>query len=77
MVWRGFMSATAGNKSDAESGSSVILRADEPRVSRSITAGMSDVEFEVWLVAQGAVPMLEELRRSLTVDGRRSRAEKY
>ena len=63
------MSATAGNKSDAERGSSVIVRADEPRVSLSVTAGMSDAEFEAWLSAQGALPMSEERRRSLNLDG--------
>lgn len=37
----------------------------EPRVSRSVTAGMTDAEFEAWLVAQGAVPMSDERRAAL------------
>jgi hypothetical protein len=69
MVWGGFMSATDGNKSDAESGSAFIVHVGEPRLSRSVTAGMSDVEFEAWLVAQGAVPMSEERRRGLNLGG--------
>jgi hypothetical protein len=44
-------------------------RVGEPRVSGSVTAGMSDVEFEAWLVAQGAVPMSEERRGSLNLGG--------
>jgi hypothetical protein len=40
-------------------------RVGEPRVSRSVTAGMTDAEFEAWLVAQGAVPMSEERRAAL------------
>jgi hypothetical protein len=40
-------------------------RVGEPRVSRSVTVGMSDAEFEVWLVVQGAVPMSEERRAAL------------
>jgi|GEM_PF-2468780 len=43
--------------------------AQEPTASRSVTAGMSDAEFEAWLVTQGAVPMFEERRRSLNLDG--------
>jgi hypothetical protein len=30
---------------------------------------MSDAEFEAWLSAQGAMPMSEERRRSLNLDG--------
>jgi hypothetical protein len=63
------MSASASNRSDTSSGSAVIVRAGEPRVSRSVTAGMSDAEFEAWLSAQGALPMSEERRRSLNLDG--------
>ncbi len=44
-------------------------RVGEPRVSGSVTAGMSDAEFEAWLAAQGAVPMSEERRRSLNLGG--------
>jgi hypothetical protein len=40
-------------------------RVGEPRVSRSVTAGMTDAEFEAWLVAQGAVPMSDERRAAL------------
>ncbi len=68
MVWGGFMSASASNRSDTFSGSAVIVRAGDVRVSRSVTAGMSDAGFEAWLVAQGAVPMSEERRRSLNLD---------
>ena len=57
------MSPTKSNRSDAVTASAV----SDPRVSRSVTAGMSDVEFEAWLVAQGAVPMSEERCRSLNV----------
>ena len=34
MVWGGFMSASASNRSDTSSGSAVIVRAGEVRVSR-------------------------------------------
>ena len=69
MIWGHPMSATGSNRSDASRGSGVIVRAGEVRVSRSVTAGMSDVEFEAWLVAQGAVPMSDERRRRLNLDG--------
>jgi hypothetical protein len=69
MVWGCFMSATGSNRLDTYRGSAVIVRADEPRVSRSVTAGMSDAEFEAWLSAQGALPMSEDRRRSLNLDG--------
>ncbi len=35
------------------------------RASGSVTAGMSDAEFEAWLVAQGAVRMSEERHAAL------------
>jgi hypothetical protein len=44
-------------------------RVGEPRVSRSVTAGKSDAEFEAWLAAQGAVPMSEERLGSLNLGG--------
>jgi hypothetical protein len=44
-------------------------RVGEPRVSRSVTAGKSDAEFEAWLAAQAAVPMSEERRGSLNLGG--------
>ena len=69
IVWGCFMSVTGSNRLDTSRGSAVIVRADEPRVSRSVTAGMSDAELEAWLSAQGALPMSEERRRSLNLDG--------
>ena len=63
------MDAAGSNGSDASRGSGVIVGADEPRASRSVTAGMTDAEFEAWLVAQGAVPMSDERRRRLNLDG--------
>jgi hypothetical protein len=59
------MNATGSNRSDAESASAFIARVGEPRVSRSVTAGMTDAEFEAWLVAQGAVPMSDQRRAAL------------
>ncbi len=46
-----------------------VVRKREARASASVTAGMSDAEFEAWLAAQGAVPMSEERRRSLNLGG--------
>ena len=63
------MDAAGSYGSDASRGSGVIVGADEPRASRSVTAGMTDAEFEAWLVAQGAVPMSDERRRRLNLDG--------
>ena len=61
------MSAIIKTGSETEVAAAPGARVGEPRVSRSVTAGMSDVEFEAWLVAQGAVPMSEERRRSLNL----------
>ena len=69
MVWGNSMCASASSRLDTSRGSAVVVRADEPRVSLSVTAGMSDAEFEAWLSAQGALPMSEERRRSLNLDG--------
>ena len=59
------MSAIIKTGSATEDTSAPIARVGEPRMSRSVTAGMSDAEFEAWLVAQGAVPMSEERRATL------------
>ena len=69
------MDAAGSNGSDASRGSGVIVGADEPRVSRSVTAGMTDAEFEAWLVVQGAVPMSEERRRGLNLGGNGAKGE--
>lgn len=45
------------------------METDPEVTSASVTAGMSDAEFEAWLVAQGAVPMSDERRRSLNLGG--------
>jgi len=45
-----------------------VVRKREARASASVTAGMSDAEFEAWLAAQGAVPMSEERRAALDLD---------
>ncbi len=63
------MSATGGNRSDSANASAFVAGVGEPRVSRSVTAGMSDAEFEAWLSEKSAVPMSEERRRSLNLDG--------
>lgn len=63
------MSATTKIGSETEVAAIPSARVGEPRVSRSVTAGMSDAEFEAWLSAQGALPMSEERRRSLNLDG--------
>jgi hypothetical protein len=42
-----------------------VVRKREARPSGSVTAGMSDAEFEAWLVAQGAVRMSEERHAAL------------
>jgi hypothetical protein len=59
------MSAIIKTGSETEVAAVPSARVSEPRVSRSVTAGMSDAEFEAWLVAQGAVPMSEERRAAL------------
>ena len=59
------MSAIIKIGSETEVAAVPSARVGEPRVSRSVTAGMTDAEFEAWLVAQGAVPMSEERRAAL------------
>lgn len=59
------MSATTKIGSETEVAAVPSARVGEPRVSRSVTAGMTDAEFEAWLVAQGAVPMSDERRAAL------------
>ena len=59
------MSAITKIGSETEVTTVPSARVGEPRASRSVTAGMTDAEFEAWLVAQGAVPMSEERRAAL------------
>ena len=59
------MSAIIKIGSETEIAAAPSGRVGEPRVSRSVTAGMTDAEFEAWLVAQGAVPMSDERRAAL------------
>ena len=54
------MSVTTSNGPDSADAMASVVRKDEARASGSVTAGMSDAEFEAWLVAQGAVRMSEE-----------------
>ena len=63
------MSAIIKTGSETEVAAVPSARVGEPRVSRSVTAGKSDAEFEAWLAAQGAVPMSEERRGSLNLGG--------
>ncbi len=55
-----FMSVTTSDGPDSASASPSVVRKGEARASGSVTAGMSDAEFEAWLAAQGAVPMSKE-----------------
>ena len=59
------MSAIIKIGSETEVAAVPSARVREPRVSRSVTAGMTDAEFEAWLAAQGAVPMSDERRAAL------------
>jgi hypothetical protein len=54
------MSVTTSNGPDSAEAMASVVRKREARASASVTAGMSDAEFEAWLVAQGAVRMSEE-----------------
>ena len=70
MLWKissETMSAIIKIGSETEVAAVPGARVGEPRVSRSVTAGMTDAEFEAWLVAQGAVPMSEERRAALQI----------
>ena len=59
------MSVTTSNGPDSADAMASVVRKREARASGSVTAGMSDAEFEAWLVAQGAVPMSEERHAAL------------
>ncbi len=63
------MSVTTSNGPNSADAMASVVRKREARASASVTAGMSDAEFEAWLAAQGAVPMSEERRRSLNLGG--------
>jgi hypothetical protein len=62
------MSVTTSNGPDSADAMASVVRKREARASASVTAGMSDAEFEAWLAAQGAVPMSEERRAALDLD---------
>ena len=59
------MSVTTSNGPDSADAMASVVRKREARASGSVTAGMSDAEFEAWLVAQGAVRMSEERHAAL------------
>jgi hypothetical protein len=59
------MSVTTSNGPDSADAMASVVRKREARASASVTAGMSDAEFEAWLVAQGAVRMSEERHAAL------------
>jgi len=64
-ISRKTMNATTVIGLDTEISTLDFSRSSERRASSSVTAGMSDVEFEAWLVAQGGVRMSEQRRAEL------------
>jgi hypothetical protein len=65
MTSNGTMSAITSIGTATKTLSDFVARVGEPRVSRAVTAGMSDADFEAWLAQQGAVRMSEERHAAL------------
>ena len=65
MTSNGTMSAIISIGTATKTLSDFLVRVGEPRVSRAVTAGMSDADFEAWLAKQGAVRMSDERHAAL------------
>jgi hypothetical protein len=65
MTSSGTMSAIISIGTATKTLSDVVVRVGEPRVSRAVTAGLSDADFEAWLAKQGAVRMSDERHAAL------------